>query len=151
LVEWARARIVDGTSQDAHRRLKQMNGVSDKIASFFLRDVALYFRQSPRVHRELLQPVDTWIRYVASHLCGRKGQCDTWYARYIATHADAPEMANAGIWYFCTNVAHSARWVVGDALNNRRRLNQLVDAHLDQLRDDAVAARQFRTGWSPRE
>ena len=70
--ELARPRIrlprVDGHIPRAFQHLDQGRGIGPKIASFFLRDLAVWFEIEPLQHRELLQPIDRWVRRYVSLL-----------------------------------------------------------------------------------
>ncbi len=103
LVESVRAAIEAGHAVAAHSRLCGVPGIGPKIASLFLRDLAVWFGVADRVTNEgryYLQPVDRWVGRTIQRLVGRKDMRQREIARWIVTYADAPELANQGIWYF---------------------------------------------------
>lgn len=140
IVPWARDLMKSANTKKAHDALKTINGVSTKIASLFLRDVAVMYRLAPSQRRELLQPVDTWIRFVAGELAQRSLKSDDECARFIVNNSHQPEAANQGIWYFCAQIAGSSRYEVRRSLGERHYVNQLLCAHLRSLTDLGRAA-----------
>ena len=143
LVAWARAEVNQECVRRAHEELCQVNGVGDKIASFFLRDVATYYGLAPRHERYLLQPVDVWVRWVARILADDNGMGDAECAQFITHNAANPERANQGMWYYCAVVCHSSRYLVTTSLRDRQRLDRLVQQHVEELRLGAEAADRF--------
>jgi 3-methyladenine DNA glycosylase/8-oxoguanine DNA glycosylase len=101
----ARKAIADDQIEDVHNELRQVRGVGRKIASFFLRDVALRFGLAPDTNRWLLQPVDLWIRRFTALLDADRGTSDRAVAEWVVTHSEVPELANAGLWYFGARIA----------------------------------------------
>lgn len=80
-----------------------MNGVSNKIASLFLRDVALKYNLVPEKGRIFLQPVDTWILRVIREISGHE-EFQYWHcADYLVNNAPEPEKTNQGIWHLCAD------------------------------------------------
>jgi len=147
LVAWARDEMADGRLLEAHEALTVINGVSGKIASFFLRDVADIYMITPGERRELLQPIDVWIRFVARALAGNRGLSDRGCAEFIVEQSSAPERANQGIWYFCAAVASSSKYWVRRSIESPEFMNELVASHLNYLRAGADAASEFRSRW----
>ncbi len=86
---------------------------------------------TPSKDRELLQPIDMWMRRVAQHAPQGKKLSDKRYALSIVQHADKPERANQGAWYFCAKVAESSAYRVGRSLNDGKYLDRLVKQHID--------------------
>jgi len=143
LIKWAKDQINDNRIADAHTILCQVNGISNKIASFFLRDVACNYALTPRQNRPLLQPIDVWIRFVVHELSGEQLN-DTNCANYIVNESQEPERINQGIWYFCAEVVKSSRYMVACSLADVRRFDSLVDRHILGLQNDAEVALRFR-------
>ncbi len=127
LAAWARDEIKGGGLKKVHAQLTTINGVGPKIASLFLRDLAVWYYLVPtldrhvrscrdvlRAHslvptpRDLLQPIDTWEAFVASEMGRVKESDHPKCADYILKKSQVPECANQGIWYFCTQVAFSS-------------------------------------------
>jgi hypothetical protein len=144
LVKWARDCLEHNIPSQAHGQLCSINGVGNKIASFFLRDVASTFRLAPTCDRHLLQPIDIWVRFVVHRLCKTDKLDDTECANWIVAKSSKPECMNQGIWYFCANVAQSSRYMVSRALQEPRLFDELVNRHLDELRQTASSGEAYR-------
>ncbi len=57
--------------QDAHKSLKTIQGIGDKIASLFLRDLAYIMEinlSETQNNRHLLQPIDIWVARIVTSL-----------------------------------------------------------------------------------
>ena len=145
LVVWARDRLQGGSVSDAYAQIRRINGVSDKIASFFLRDVASRFQLAPAQDRYLLQPIDVWIRFVVHKVCQDGQLKDDQCAKWIVEKSGKPECLNQGIWYFCANIAHSSQYLVLRALQERKFFNELVTEHLTGLRRAAGSADAYES------
>jgi hypothetical protein len=100
IVSWARQMIATDQVDVAHKELRRIRGVGAKVASFFLRDVALRHGLAPEANRWLLQPVDLWVKRFTLMLDPGRGASDPAVAQWMTAHSDAPELANAGMWYF---------------------------------------------------
>lgn len=85
--------------------MSQVRGVGSKIASFFLRDVALRYGLAPPTNRWLLQPVDLWVKRFTARLDPDRGASNRAVAEWVVAHSEAPELANAGLWYFGARIA----------------------------------------------
>jgi hypothetical protein len=145
LVSWAAERIRAGETKEAHVALCKINGIGPKISSLFLRDVAVALDLSvPQTGRELLQPVDVWVRLVARKLAGKEGFSDAECAGYLVANADQPEQLNQGLWYFCARIAESSRYLVSSALTDQAAMENLVHDHLSLLRKGKSAADEFQ-------
>ena len=94
LLAWARNMLKAERVSAAHTILRQANGVSWKLASFFLRDIAVMYGLAPSTDRWLLQPVDVWVRLVVQRCAGDANLSDTECANYITESASQPEKAN---------------------------------------------------------
>ena len=139
LVEAARSELADGHLWSAFGRLDRVRGVGPKIASFFLRDVAVWFKIEPVRDRELLQPVDVWVRrYMPIPAGGAAEPTDRQTARWICENSAAPEAANQGLWYFGSQIAASDV-KLRRALADEQYAYELVERYVDQIQD-AVAA-----------
>ena len=102
----------EGRTNDAHVLLRTVNGVGSKIASFFLRDLAWFAGTFPDENRELLQPVDTWVRRSAQLVTASGGKVsDREIAATIVSMSISagvvPEQVNMGMWMFGALVAGS--------------------------------------------
>ncbi len=145
LVSWARDKIHAGKVEDAHKQIQRIGGIQQKIASFFLRDVAVRFNLAPAQDRWLLQPVDTWVEFVVKRLSGDDEMDKPACARFIAENSNEPEKANQGIWYFSVPVNGSSRYVVQRCLTgeDNRYYDAAISRHLTQLESDSEAARAW--------
>jgi hypothetical protein len=133
-------RLLERNEVDAaHSTLHAIRGVGPKIASFFLRDVALHYGLEPAEDRHLLQPIDLWVRRFARMLDrSLDGKPDPVVARWIVDRSQRPELANAGLWYFGARIApqkHAYERALGDVAEARR----LAERYVDRL-ERAVAA-----------
>lgn len=143
LVAWARERLHEDDAVSAHADLCRVQGVGDKIASFFLRDVATMYDIHVTAHRHLLQPIDVWVERCTLVLCGSAPSAAEDCARAIVTLATeaevCPESVNQGMWYFATQVCHSSRYAFEQKLG-RGTLWRDVEQHVG-----VVEARGHRT------
>lgn len=139
MVEAVRSDLAQGQVRNAFDRVDRVRGVGPKIASFFLRDLAVWFQIKPAHDRELLQPVDVWVRrYVAIQNGANSLLTDHQNARWICDNSEMPEAANQGLWYFASVIAGS-EVRLRRALANEQYAGTLVESHLERLRE-AVAA-----------
>jgi hypothetical protein len=97
------------------------------------------YQLAPSQGRELLQPVDTWVRFVARALASEDDlsdeddPSDEDCAKFIVKNSRQPEAANQGIWYFCVQVANSSKYEVGLCLKDRDHMQDRLQRHLDGL------------------
>jgi len=143
LVAWAREKITRDETRGAHTQLRSIVGISDKLASFFLRDVAVRYNLAPQNDRHLLQPIDTWVEFVVKKMSHGEGMTRAACAQFIVENANAPERANQGMWYFCVPVAGSSRYVVRRCLEDNDHYEAAVDHHLSRLKTGGAAAQGF--------
>jgi len=143
LVAWARQRLSEDDAAAPHAALCGVGGVSDKIASFFLRDVATMYDIHVTADRHLLQPIDVWVerctRVLRESAPGLPEDCAKAIVT-LATEAEVcPESVNQGMWYFATQVCHSSRYAFQQKLG-RGTLWGDVEQHVG-----VVDARGHRT------
>ena len=89
--------------REAWEKLTSIRGIGAKIASLFLRDLAVWFDLTPNVDRWYMQPVDVWVRRTVKLLSG-SNMSDEEIAKWIVRNSENPERANQGIWYFASQV-----------------------------------------------
>jgi hypothetical protein len=68
---WAVDAVRSGKAADAYERLTNIFAVGDKLATFYLRDVALLAGIEDAIQADdypYFQPVDTWVEQVATSL-----------------------------------------------------------------------------------
>lgn len=143
IIEWT-IRMLNGDSgnsaKTAHVDLTRINGVGDKIASLWLRDVAYRYdiTISDEDLRKFLFPVDIWVRRTAETLSGRKFQNDALCAKWCIEKCGnnfSPEKINMGFWYFGAQIVLNEelmRRVLND--NDTNRFDELVLLHYRRLR-----------------
>lgn len=97
-----------------HNNIQQVNGIGSKIASLFLRDVAVFYKIFPSKDRYLLQPVDIWVGRIVEKLGGPKYEIKEDVIKKIqlwivenARGVAEPEEINQGMWYFASQIAGS--------------------------------------------
>ena len=143
LTTYLKDEIVKDDIENVFYLLKSIQGVSEKIASFFLRDLANIMKidLSKTQNRHLLQPIDIWIVRTVISLAenefsklkekikngrnlnnnDKKGLAE-WIIDKSGRNATNPELVNMGIWYFCSQIAIS-----GYRLNRvLKNLNNLI-------------------------
>jgi len=143
LVTWFKNLLELDKVRQAYDMLKTVNGIGDKIASFFLRDVAIIYNIAPKKDRALLQPVDTWIRFAVHSLSKNNRLSDNECASFIVNNSSEPEKANPGIWYFCAEIAGSSKFQVRLSMKNKDFMNSLTKQHLENLIRSSKAANKF--------
>lgn len=149
LTTYLKDKIVKDDIKRVFDLLKSIQGVSDKIASLFLRDLAYIMEidLSKTQNRHLLQPIDIWVARTVMSLDenefsylkekiknGRslnnkdKVKLAEWIVRQSEGNAANPELVNMGIWYFCSQIAIS-----------RYRLNRVLENLNDLSRAKSLA------------
>lgn len=130
--------IGEGRTRVVYEQLASVNGVGPKIASFFLRDVALRYAFDAGAERELLQPVDVWVQRAAARFWfdGVVPASDVVARRIVTESANDgvnPEFVNAGMWYFGAQIARSDR-VLDACARDAARFDQLLRDYVEALR-----------------
>jgi hypothetical protein len=100
--------------QKAHSELVGVSGIGDKIASYFMRDVACHYGIFPLIEddEKLLQPIDIWERRTVRLLRDGKvakddDECRSFIVQSSNDAGFSPERVNQGIWYFCSQIAET--------------------------------------------
>ena len=132
IVTRARRRLREDEVARAHRELMAIRGIGPKLASFFLRDVAMRSDIAPTSDRHLLQPVDLWVRRFVRRLDGNEELTDREVAQWVVDHATQPQRANAGLLYFGAQIA-PRRLVCAAALESPRRARELAERYVESL------------------
>lgn len=118
--EFIRQQISHGNFLLVYGYLTQINGINDKIASFFLRDFLEVFQIEiyPDEREILAQPVDTHVREVINKLnnllkLGLPLVKDLEFKVFIVSNARRfrlnPRKINMGMWYFRSQVLNGGR------------------------------------------
>jgi hypothetical protein len=119
---------------DAHIALSEIRGVKTKIASLFLRDIALKngILDTGLCDRGLLQPIDVWLRRTAQMLTGGSNLEDRAAAQQLIRLADEARCSalclNAGSWYFGSQVARTEQQYRDD-LQNPQSFKRAIERH----------------------
>lgn len=135
--------------------LMSIQGVGDKIASLFLRDLACIMEidLSKTQNRHRLQPIDIWVARTVISLdenefskldekikngrsLNNKDNLNNndkvilakWIVRQSEGNAAKPELVNMGIWYFCSQIAIS-EYRLKRVLKNLSRAKSLAHKH----------------------
>lgn len=131
--------------ENAHRKLRELNGVGPKIASLFLRDLATYYNFTVSKERHLLQPIDVWVRRIVKELGGPANDQDVgkWIVSESATAWVNPEAVNQGMWYFAREIAGSY-YRLKDSIHDLKCAEVLFAQHKQALNRAAQAATLIR-------
>lgn len=135
-----------GLISEAWRDIQRVRGVGPKIASFFLRDVAVKFglpRDVSDDERLRLQPIDVWVRRTVRLLAHDGSLRDDEVGKWVVERSTEPEQANQGIWYFCSQVAHSS-YELRRSLQDVTVLETLCEEHISRLESTVNAWRSSR-------
>lgn len=125
-----------------------INGIGGKIASFFLRDVATFYRIWPSRDRHLLQPVDVWVRNMSAKLIRIQmsdEEIARWIVREAATVGISAEAVNQGMWYFGSQVGGS-EYRVSRALDDLGYAKDLLNEHIEALRSELLDWERMQVG-----
>jgi len=117
VANWAFNLVVQNKIQEAHQELKTVWGVSDKIASFYLRDIFwLGYSLNPDIKNflnndvYLLQPIDRWVERAANAL-GCKQNSKASIAKFVCSFEKeiglAPGGGNIVFWMLGSNYVDS--------------------------------------------
>lgn len=131
--------------KDTHDSFKKIRGIGDKIASFFLRDVAFLDKNisinelEKLQDRWLLQPVDLWIKRTVSFLDGPNEQENKEIAKRLVEMADDAQCCalslNAGAWYLGAEIATTERRFE-DCLKNVGGLKKNIEKWLSPRQEE---------------
>lgn len=141
IIKDANVAIKNGNIRERWNRIKEIRGVGDKISSLFLRDIALagHLPLAQANDRELLQPVDIWVRRTVSfldpkmtdeHNAIKRPNMD--FANWIVNDATDPERFNQGAWYFGAQIAGS-EFRLRKACSDINYATELVSKHIESL------------------
>jgi hypothetical protein len=90
----------------AYRTLFELHGVADKLASMTIRDLGILHPNLISADFEVVFPVDTWVRKVATHLgCLAKTdpEIKRYFIRECEQHGVNVILFVAGMWYLGAN------------------------------------------------
>lgn len=145
IILFAKAGLECDQLKAVHGRIKEINGIGPKIASLFLRDVATFYKAFPSNDRQLLQPIDVWVRRIVNELGGPANDQDigTWIVSESTIASVNPEAVNQGMWYFAREIAGSY-YRLQDSIHDLRCAGVLFDQHKRALNGAAQAASIIR-------
>ena len=153
IVVWTRKTINEHSGKGlkkAHDELVCINGVKDKIASLWLRDIAFQFRlEPPQEHRYLLFPVDIWVRRAVAIMAGKEFKSDKERAEWAIEECSnklSPEKVNMGLWYLGAQIAES-EYETEKSLKDESQFVRLVQEHLRRMERAVSSARPKISSW----
>lgn len=145
IVVLARTGLELDRAESVHSMIGEINGIGSKIASLFLRDVAVFYDLFPSKERHLLQPVDVWVRRTCDQLMSQLNtniadieEIQRWILQGSLRADVRPEAVNEGIWYFSSQVAGSD-YRMSKALNDLGYAKALLDEHIEAVRRELRA------------
>jgi hypothetical protein len=132
LTTYLQNRIIrENDIQPAFDFLKSIRGIGNKVASFYLRDlvVRLSIDLSQTRNRELLQPIDIWVKRTITILADYPDMDNIQVANWIVTSSVKSglnlEQINMGIWFFCSQIVGS-QYRLKKVLSDLREAEKLV-------------------------
>ena len=150
IIVWAKEQLLINEVEKAFNLLLKINGIGGKIASFFLRDVAVKYNINVSVGRHLLQPIDVWVRYYVNNIMGNNFD-DKKIQEYICDQCKKqdglnPEKINQGIWYLCVEIAHSSKYLLKKCYDDKNQFLRLIKEN----RDMHAIANKVASKWIDR-
>lgn len=115
IIKFSKEKIRREEIKDAWKKIQEINGVSEKISSFFLRDIVVLFEKEINLHnirkeRKFLQPIDIWVRRWCEYLNKRKltdDKCKEFIVKPSLENEINPEKVNMGMWSFASQILGS--------------------------------------------
>lgn len=135
-----------------YEAIQEINGIGPKIASLFIRDVAVFYNIYPKNDRHLLQPVDVWVNRVFKQLASadRLKTPDTkniqrWIVESALNAGVRAEAVNEGMWYFSSQIADSD-YRMSKALNDIKYARALLQQHMETVSQELSAWEKLAKG-----
>ncbi len=138
-----------GQIKDAWEKLNKIQGIGPKIASLFLRDIAITYEDNFTPFAEnrwLLQPIDIWVHRIVVALNKKSMSKGTKYkdvAQWIVENCSKPENCNQGMWYFGAKIAKTEFRLI-EYLEDPQAS---VELHFGELKANAQAILEMKTNW----
>lgn len=111
---------------NVHTQLKKINGVSNKIASMFMRDVVTHYDIGNKIKkdRHLLQPIDVWVKRCCNYLPGHDFKNKNYGEIIVKICSDEinPEKVNMGMWLFSSQI-----------VGNHYRLKKIMEQNKNDI------------------
>jgi hypothetical protein len=141
VVSKSKQELSENLTRSAWERLVKIRGIGPKIASLFLRDIAICYNLAPTQERWLLQPIDVWVRrtvLLMNHHEMNKNIKNVEIAKWIAGNSKKPELCNQGMWYFGAKIAQS-EFKLSKYLENTQYAKKATGEHVAALKSNAKA------------
>ncbi len=112
IVKYSKDEVVNRRSRKVYKDLKSIFGIGDKLACFYLRDIALVYKLEKNIKESeqiFFQPIDTWVLQVARaiHLIDKSDKRTEVVKQKIIDrclkYGISPILFNAGAWYLGTH------------------------------------------------
>lgn len=136
IVRFTQKNLEAGNIRTIHGKLDLVRGVGPKIASLFLRDLAVYFGMTDMLktntYRYLLQPVDVWVKRTTLILAGDQNMKPKEIAQWLVENASEPERTNQGIWYFCSQILRTES-ELEKALRSAQKVRDICEAYVSAI------------------
>ena len=149
IIVFAKTGLQLDRTRDVHRAIQEINGIGPKIASLFLRDVAVMYNVFPAKDRHLLQPVDVWVKRTFKKLTryknGNEQDIETvqrWILEEATREGVRAEVVNEGMWYFSSQIADSD-YRLSKALNDLGYARVLLEEHIEAIRQEVTAGEKL--------
>ncbi|MBN1225245.1 MAG: hypothetical protein JXB23_18495 [Candidatus Aminicenantes bacterium] len=121
-------------------KLISIRGIKEKIASFYLRDLAVMLKLNltNNSNRHLLQPIDIWVKRTVEFLSGKKdldkGQVAEWIIQNAIQDDLNPEHINMGIWFYGAYIANS-EYRLNKTLRKIDEAQNLIDEFYQRIKN----------------
>jgi len=155
IVVFARSGLELDYAKGIHNAIQEINGIGPKIASLFLRDVAIMYDLTPTKDRYLLQPVDVWVERVFQRLAPQKVKnqqgvepVQRWILKEATRGKVCAEVVNAGMWYFSSQIVGS-NYRLSKALSNLKYAEILVEQYIEAVSQEVAAATMLAQQLKP--
>lgn len=132
--------IVTNNIQNVFNLIKNIRGIGNKVASFYLRDLVdvIGINLSNVNNRQLLQPVDVWVERTVRILSNNRQLNREAVANWIVTNSLInnvnPEHVNMGIWFFCSQIITS-EYKLNRTLVNFNTAQDLLNDYRNRIRN----------------
>jgi len=135
IILWARDMLSRGKAESAYEKLECVRGISQKIGTFFLRDITYAFDISETKIGDptYIQPADNWVRKAAVILLGETSN-DWKLAEGLADIARKCGVSgclmNTGLWILGSEIAESGEYE--SSLTSARKLADCFNAYAEE-------------------
>jgi len=137
LIYWSEQMLINKKTKTAFDELNRIRGISQKIGTLFLRDIAHTFniQEDQGDDKIYFQPIDTWVRRGSIVLASKlKGKNDWAVARKLICLAECARISgcllNAGLWLLGSQIVGS------DEYENSLKSPEGMKKHLNTYIED---------------